>query len=76
MKIKYIQGVERKISAGKVEYTLTHIIADDGSEGTGFGEDYKVGQEVEHFMHKGNLKFRLKGSRAGDKPRNSKVVKE
>lgn len=32
-------------------YKITIVELEDGSEATGYGEDYKVGDAVEHYHH-------------------------
>lgn len=42
-------------------YSLTHVVTDDGTEATGYGTDFKVGDKVELFFHAkwNRIKIRL-----------------
>lgn len=51
-----ITGAEEKRKDDRIYYR-THAILDDGEECIGFGE-FKVGEEVQVFLHKNVIKMR------------------
>ncbi len=57
-KIVEIVGVELK-KKGDDNYSITHVILDDGEEATGFGE-FKVGERVQRFYDDRYDKVKIK----------------
>lgn len=52
-----IQRVDTNVSRKGNQYFITHALLDDGGECEGFGKDFKVGDEVEVFLHRGKIKM-------------------
>lgn len=48
---------EKKIAKSGRSYILTTALLHDGEEAIGFGEDFRVGDPVEVFLHKGVIKM-------------------
>lgn len=45
-----IQGVLKKQTAQGKKYTVTLALLDDGTEASGYGGDYKIGDKVKVFF--------------------------
>lgn len=56
LKILYI---EKRADKNDKPYARTTALLDDGTEATGFGNRFKVGDKVEVFYHYGTVKMRL-----------------
>lgn len=56
-----IEFVEEKLSGAQDIYWITHATVDDGTEVKGWGKHFEVGDEVEVFFHKEQVKMKKKG---------------
>lgn len=56
-KIIEITFVEKRTSKDKKPYSRTHALLDDGTGATGYGEDFKINDEVEVFFHRETVKM-------------------
>lgn len=57
-KVIRIIGSEGKTDTKDKPYFITHLLLDDGTEARYFGNDVEVGDEVEVFLHYGQIKAR------------------
>lgn len=53
-----IEGTEERKDKNGKRYYRTYAILDDGSEVTGFGSDFDLGDKVQSFFHRGVCKMR------------------
>lgn len=54
-----VEYKEQKISKVGKPYTITHIMVSDGTVAEFYGDEVRVGDSVEVFLHWGKIKARF-----------------
>jgi hypothetical protein len=54
-----VEYKEKKVSKAGKPYTITHVMLDDGMMAEFFGDEARVGDQVEVFFHYGKIKCRF-----------------